>query len=70
MKRYKLSRRKFIKNTFAGAAGAVLASQMPVSGNPGKGAASDLAINGIGTLVFRVAGLQGSIDGNLHYLGR
>jgi len=46
MKRNKLSRRKFIKNTSAGAAGAVLASQIPVSGTPGKGAASDLAIKG------------------------
>lgn len=46
MKRNKLTRRKFIKNTSAGAAGAVLASQIPVSGSPGKGSASDLAIKG------------------------
>lgn len=46
MQRSKLSRRKFITGTATGAAGALLSSQMPVSGISGKGAASDLAING------------------------
>ena len=46
MKRNKLSRRKFISNTTAGAAGAVLSSQISASGTSGKGAASDLAIKG------------------------
>jgi len=46
MKRSKLTRRKFIRKTSAGAAGAVLATQMPVSGSSGKGAASNLAISG------------------------
>ncbi len=46
MKRDKLTRRKFIASTTAGAAGAVLSVHVPVSGTSGKRAASDLAING------------------------
>ncbi|MEN8230653.1 MAG: DegT/DnrJ/EryC1/StrS family aminotransferase [Bacteroidota bacterium] len=46
MKRSKLTRRKFIMNASTGAAGAILSSQVPLSAISGKGATSDLAING------------------------